>query len=69
MNCQRIGLGVVCKLDIFQAIDVLNKFSHNGVNDYSLTLNKTVEDGYGDYKYSIFEVIAIAEKYIRQYLL
>jgi len=58
-------VGVEDKMDIFQAIDVLNKFSHNGVNDYSLTLNETVEDGYGDYKYTIFEVIAIAEKYIR----
>jgi hypothetical protein len=49
---------------IEEAIKILNQHNHNGESTYEL-IGDIVMDIYSEYPFTIFEAIAIAEKYKR----
>ncbi len=53
-----------------EAVKILNNVKHNGVSDYEIcnlsnfSTDKIVSGGISSYRYTEFEAIAIAEKYL-----
>jgi hypothetical protein len=55
-------------MDIYQACEILNDFKHNDVHDYQVIEYgdcKIIDGEIGSYRYTEFEAIAIAERYLR----